>query len=183
MAYRLLNHWDNLDRTVERGYAGFSLWDWHKLPDYTTPRYTDYARANASIGINGTVLTNVNANAVALTEHYLVKAAALADVFRPYGIRVYLTARFSAPMEIGGLATADPLDPDVRAWWQQKAAEVYRHIPDFGGFLVKANSEGQPGPRTTTARTPRAPTCSPGPWRRTAESSCGVPSSTTTRCP
>ena len=145
--HRLLNHWDNLNRTVERGYAGFSLWDWHKLPDYRSPRYTDYARANASIGINGTVLTNVNANATSLTAEYLGKAAALADVFRPYGIRVYLTARFSAPIEIGGLATADPLDPAVAAWWKRKAAEIYGFIPDFGGFLVKANSEGQPGPQ------------------------------------
>lgn len=144
---RILNHWDNLDRTVERGYAGQSLWDWHKLPDYLDPRYTDYARANASIGINGTVLTNVNANAMALTPMYLEKAAALANVFRPYGIRVYLTARFSAPIEIGGLETADPLDPSVREWWKQKTAEIYRHIPDFGGYLVKANSEGQPGPQ------------------------------------
>ena len=145
--HRLLNHWDNLNRTVERGYAGFSLWDWHKLPDYRSPRYTDYARANASIGINGTVLTNVNANATSLTAEYLGKAAALADVFRPYGIRVYLTARFSAPIEIGGLATADPLDPAVAAWWKRKADEIYGFIPDFGGFLVKANSEGQPGPQ------------------------------------
>jgi alpha-glucuronidase len=144
--HRVLNHWDNLNRTVERGFAGFSLWDWHKLPHYLDPRYTDYARANASIGINGTVLTNVNANAVVLTPEYLEKAAALADVFRPYGIRVYLTARFSAPREIGGLDTADPLDPRVQAWWREKTAEVYRYIPDFGGYLVKANSEGQPGP-------------------------------------
>ena len=145
--HRLLNHWDNLDRTVERGYAGFSLWDWHKLPDYLDPRYTDYARANASIGVNGTVLTNVNANAFVLTPAYIEKAAALADVFRPYGIRVYLTARFSAPSEIGGLDTADPLDPAVRTWWREKASEIYESIPDFGGFLVKANSEGQPGPQ------------------------------------
>ena len=147
LQHRVLNHWDNLDRHVERGYAGESIWDWHKLPDYLDPRYTDYARANASLGINGTVLTNVNANAVALTPQYLEKAAALANVFRPYGIRVYLTARFSAPIEIGGLATADPLDPQVRAWWQAKIDEIYAHIPDFGGFLVKANSEGQPGPQ------------------------------------
>lgn len=144
---RILNHWDNLDRTVERGYAGASLWDWHKLPDYLDPRYTDYARANASIGINATVLTNVNANAMALTPMYLEKAAALANVFRPYGIRVYLTARFSAPIEIGGLKTADPLDPAVREWWKKKTDEIYRYIPDFGGYLVKANSEGQPGPQ------------------------------------
>jgi alpha-glucuronidase len=144
---RILNHWDNLDRTVERGYAGFSLWDWHKLPDYIDPRYTDYARANASIGINGTVLTNVNANALILRADYLQKVAALANLFRPYGIRVYLTARFSAPMEAGGLKTADPLDPEVQAWWKSKVAEIYKVIPDFGGFLVKANSEGQPGPQ------------------------------------
>jgi alpha-glucuronidase len=144
---RVLDHWDNLDRHVERGYAGQSLWDWHKLPGYVDPRYTDYARANASIGINGTVLTNVNANATSLTAPYLEKAAALANVFRPYGIRVYLTARFSAPIELGGLKTADPLDPDVRAWWKKKVDEIYTVIPDFGGFLVKANSEGQPGPQ------------------------------------
>lgn len=144
--HRILNHWDNLDRTVERGYAGFSLWDWHKLPDYIDERYLDYARANASIGINGTVLTNVNANALILTEQWLTKVAALADAFRPYGIRVYLTARFSAPIEIGGLKTADPLDPEVNQWWKEKANEIYSHIPDFGGFLVKADSEGQPGP-------------------------------------
>lgn len=144
---RMLNHWDNLDRTVERGYSGASLWDWHKLPDYVDPRYTDYARANASLGINATVLTNVNANAMALTPTYLHKAEALAKVFRPYGIRVYLTARFSAPVEIGGLKTADPLDPQVQKWWQAKAAEIYKIIPDFGGLLVKANSEGQPGPQ------------------------------------
>lgn len=145
--HRILNHWDNLDRTVERGYAGFSLWDWHRLPLYIDQRYIDYARANASIGINGTVLTNVNANALVLTPHYLEKAKALADVFRPYGIKVYLTARFSAPIEIGKLPTADPLDPKVQQWWKDKATEIYKYIPDFGGFLVKANSEGQPGPQ------------------------------------
>jgi alpha-glucuronidase len=144
---RILNHWDNLDRTVERGYAGQSLWHWHKLPDYIDPRYIDYARANASLGINATVLTNVNANAVALTPQYLQKAAALADALRPYGIRVFLTARFAAPIEIGGLRTADPADRGVQQWWQAKVAEIYRTIPDFGGFLVKANSEGQPGPQ------------------------------------
>lgn len=144
---RLLNHWDNLNRTVERGYAGFSIWDWHRLPGYLDPRYKDYARANASVGINGTVLTNVNANALVLTEEYLVKVQALANVFRPYGIKVYLTARFSAPIEIGKLKTADPLDPGVKAWWKNKIDEVYQYIPDFGGFLVKANSEGQPGPQ------------------------------------
>jgi alpha-glucuronidase len=145
--HRLLNHWDNLDGHVERGYAGASLWDWWKLPDYKDPRYVDYARANASIGINGTVLNNVNAKADSLTAPYIAKAGALADVFRPYGIKVYLSARFSAPIEIGGLKTADPLDPAVRAFWKAKADEIYKVIPDFGGFLVKANSEGQPGPQ------------------------------------
>jgi alpha-glucuronidase len=145
---RILNHWDNLNRTVERGYAGFSIWDWHRLPDYLDPRYIDYARANASVGINGTVLTNVNANALVLTPEYLVKVKALADVFRPYGIKVYLTARFSAPMEIGNLKTADPLDPGVKLWWKEKIEEIFRYVPDFGGFLVKANSEGQPGPQS-----------------------------------
>jgi alpha-glucuronidase len=144
---RVLDHWDNLDGSIERGYAGRSLWEWDALPDSISRRYTDYARANASIGVNGTVLTNVNANARVLTAPYLAKVAALANVFRPYGIRVYLTARFSAPIEIGGLPTADPLDPAVRAWWKAKADEIYRAVPDFGGFLVKANSEGQPGPQ------------------------------------
>ncbi|XXZ18177.1 alpha-glucuronidase family glycosyl hydrolase [Sorangium sp. So ce307] len=143
---RILNHWDNLDRTVERGYAGRSIWDWSALPGTLSPRYKDYARANASIGINGTVLTNVNANAQVLTPSYLVKVKALADVFRPYGIKVYLTARFSAPIEIGNLSTADPNNASVKQWWTSKVDEIYRQIPDFGGFLVKANSEGQPGP-------------------------------------
>lgn len=145
--YRLLNHWDNLDRTVERGYAGFSIWKWHRLPVYIDPRYVDYARANASLGINGTVVTNVNANAFVLTPQYIEKVAALADVFRPYGLKIYLTARFSSPIEIGGLSTADPLVPEVREWWADKVNEIYASIPDFGGFLVKANSEGQPGPQ------------------------------------
>ena len=147
MQLRVLNHWDNLDRTVERGYAGFSLWDWHKLPDYIHSYYHDYARANASIGINGTVLNNVNANALVLTPLYLKKVAALANVFRPYGIKVYLSIRFSAPIDIGRLEVSDPLDEKVQQWWKNKAKEIYEMIPDFGGFLVKANSEGQPGPQ------------------------------------
>jgi len=145
---RILDHWDNLNRTVERGYAGLSIWNWHELPGYIDQRYIDYARANASIGINGSVLTNVNANALVLTPGYLLKVKALADLFRTYGIRVYLTVRFSAPIEIGGLKTADPLDESVKKWWSEKADEIYKIIPDFGGFLVKANSEGQPGPQT-----------------------------------
>ncbi|WP_200978023.1 alpha-glucuronidase family glycosyl hydrolase [Echinicola sp. 20G] len=143
---RVLNHWDNLDRTVERGYAGSSIWNWHLLPDHIDQQYIDYARANASIGINGTVLTNVNANALVLTAAYIQKAAALAKAFESYGIKVYLTARFSAPMEIGQLKTSDPLDEEVQKWWNDKAAEIYSYIPNFGGFLVKADSEGQPGP-------------------------------------
>ena len=144
---RILDHWDNLNRTVERGYAGDSLWEWFVLPDYRTPRYRDYARACASIGLNGSVLNSVNADALVLTPAYLQKVAAIAGELRPFGIRTYLSARFSAPMELGGLKTADPLDPGVIAWWGAKVDEIYRYIPDFGGFLVKANSEGQPGPQ------------------------------------
>ena len=145
--YRLLNHWDNTNGTIERGYAGESLWKWYELPSTVDPRYRDYARANASLGINGTVVNNVNASARFLTAEYLEKVAALANVFRPYGIRVYLSVYFPAPKVIGGLKTADPLDPDVRKWWADKTSEIYKLIPDFGGFLVKANSEGEPGPQ------------------------------------
>ena len=145
--HRMLNHWDNPNGTVERGYAGSSIWNWHRLPGYLDPRYTDYARANASIGINGTVLTNVNANNIFLSPPYLLKVKALADLFRPWGIRVFLTAKFSSPIEIGGLKTADPLDAGVQKWWADKMSEIYSYVPDFGGFLIKANSEGQPGPQ------------------------------------
>jgi alpha-glucuronidase len=145
---RVLDHWDNLDGTVERGYAGRSLWGWNSLPSKVDARLLDYARANASIGINGSVLNNVNASSESLSNEYLRATASIADAFRPYGVRVYLSARFSAPIELGGLKTADPLDPEVAAWWKKKADEIYELIPDFGGFLVKANSEGQPGPRT-----------------------------------
>jgi alpha-glucuronidase len=147
LRYRVLNHWDNLDRTVERGYAGLSIFDWWTLPLYKDTRYTDYARANASVGINGSVINSVNASPIILTPAWLSKAAVLADIFRPYGIHVYLSVNFSSPMTIGGLPTADPLDPAVQAWWKKKADEIYTYIPDFGGFLVKANSEGQPGPQ------------------------------------
>ena len=143
---RMLNHWDNLDRTVERGYAGASLWEWDELPDSVSHRYQEYARANASVGINGTVLNNVNASPEILTTEYLQKVKVLADIFRNYGVQVYLSVNFASPMVIGGLSTADPLDKDVARWWKDKAEEVYKIIPDFGGFLVKANSEGQPGP-------------------------------------
>lgn len=144
---RMLDHWDNPDGFVERGYAGQSLWNWHELPGVIDPRLADYARANASIGINSVVLNNVNAKPEILTAPWLAKVAALADAFRPWGIRVFLSARFSAPIDLGGLKTADPLDPAVSAWWRAKSDEIYRIIPDFGGFLVKANSEGQPGPQ------------------------------------
>ena len=145
--YRLLNHWDNTNGTIERGYAGGSLWKWYELPETIDPRYRDYARANASLGINGTVVNNVNASARFLTDEYLEKVAALANVFRPYGIRIYLSVYFPAPKTIGGLPTADPLDPAVRKWWADKTKAIYKRIPDFGGFLVKANSEGEPGPQ------------------------------------
>jgi alpha-glucuronidase len=143
---RVLDHWDNLDGSVERGYAGDSLWKWDSLPRHLSARYTDYARACASIGINGAVLNNVNASPFILTPLYLRKVAALAGVLRPYGIRVYLSVPFSAPVTLGKLSSADPLDPKVQAWWSAKVAAIYREIPDFGGFLMKANSEGQPGP-------------------------------------
>ena len=145
--HRILAHWDNLDGSVERGYAGHSLWDWDRLPAKVDARYHDYARACASLGLNGTCLNNVNANVESLTPDYLQKAAALADVFRAYGIHVYLSPNFSAPMQLGGLATSDPRDPAVAHWWNQKVNEIYQLIPDFGGFQVKADSEGQPGPQ------------------------------------
>jgi alpha-glucuronidase len=143
---RVLNHWDNLDGTIERGYAGRSLWKWDELPGRVDPRVQDYARANASIGINGSVINSVNANPKSLSAAYIEKTAALADALRPYGIRSYLSANFAAPKLLGGLPTADPLDPAVAKWWRDKADEIYARIPDFGGFVIKANSEGQPGP-------------------------------------
>ena len=144
---RVLNHWDNLDGTIERGYAGYSLWKWEELPNTLSPRYKEYARANASIGINGTVLNNVNASPNILKKDYLEKVKALADIFRPYGLKVYLSVNFSSPKVLEGLSDSDPLNPEVQKWWKAKAKEIYSLIPDFGGFLVKANSEGQPGPQ------------------------------------
>ena len=144
---RMLNHWDNMDGSIERGYAGRSLWQWDELPARLDPRYTDYARANASIGINGTVVNSVNADVRILRPEYLAKVAALADLWRPYGLRLYLSANFAAPVRLGGLTTADPLDRGVSNWWKAKARDIYSLIPDFGGFIVKANSEGQPGPK------------------------------------
>ncbi len=144
---RMLNHWDNFNRTVERGYAGYSIWEWHKLPEYINQRYIDYARANASIGINAVTVTNVNANVNFMTTPYIEKLKALADVFRPYGIKLFLTAKFSAPIELGKLKTADPLIDSVQTFWNDRTKEIYSKIPDFGGYLIKANSEGQPGPQ------------------------------------
>jgi alpha-glucuronidase len=143
---RILNHWDNLNRTIERGYAGHSLWLWDELPHTLSPRYQEYARANASIGINATVINSVNADPRILTDEYLEKVKALADVFRPYGVRMYLSVNFASPSVIGGLENSDPMNPEVPRWWHEKVNQIYRLIPDFGGFLVKANSEGQPGP-------------------------------------
>jgi alpha-glucuronidase len=143
---RILNHWDNLDGTVERGYAGHSLWKWEQLPDTLSPRYEKYAQLCASIGINGTVLNNVNASPKILSDEYIDKVSAIANVLRQYGIRTYLSVNFASPIVLGGLPTADPLDEGVKAWWRAIVDKIYAKIPDFGGFLVKANSEGQPGP-------------------------------------
>ena len=139
---RILNHWDNPNGTVERGFAGRSIF---LNPD--PERMKMYGRANASLGINGTVLNNVNAKPEALSSEHLQKAKSIADMLRPYGIRVYLSINFASPIRLGGLKTADPLDKEVVGWWRDKVNEIYRMIPDFGGFLVKANSEGEPGPQ------------------------------------
>ena len=143
---RLLNHWDNLNRTVERGYAGYSIWKWDELPQKVSPLYKQYAQANASIGINGVVLNNVNATPEILTAEYLDKVKVISNELRPYNIKVYLSINFSSPSELGGLKDSDPLNAEVQKWWKEKAKEIYKLIPDFGGFLVKANSEGLPGP-------------------------------------
>ena len=142
---RILNHWDNLDGSIERGYAGESIF-WNDRLETDAALLKEYARANASIGINGTVLNNVNASPKMLSPIYINKVKEIADIFRPYGIKVYLSVNFASPMALGGLKTADPTNPKVKAWWKAKAKEIYKQIPDFGGFLVKANSEGQPGP-------------------------------------
>ena len=142
---RILNHWDNLDGSIERGYAGKSiLWNNDIVIDHK--KIEAYAEANASIGINGTVLNNVNASPKMLTRTYINKVKEIADILRPWGIKVYLSVNFGTPKALGETKTADPLDPQVKRWWQKKAKEIYASIPDFGGFLVKANSEGQPGP-------------------------------------
>lgn len=144
--YRILNHWDNPDGTIERGYAGKSIWKWDELPGVISPRYREYAAMCASVGINGAVLNNVNASPKILSGEYLDKVSVIADELRPYGVRVYLSVNFASPMLLDSLPTADPLEPDVQGWWSRKVNEIYEKIPDFGGFLVKANSEGQPGP-------------------------------------
>ena len=142
---RLLNHWDNLDGSIERGYAGESIF-WNERLEINPQLIEKYAMANASIGINGTVLNNVNASPKMLTAVYINKVKEIADILRPWGIRVYISVNFGSPKALGDLDTADPLNKKVRRWWKRKVDEIYRTIPDFGGFLVKANSEGQPGP-------------------------------------
>ncbi len=154
---RILNHWDNLDGSIERGYAGKSIFKWEEIKlgkngkggsisKSLHDRFTTYARANASLGINGSVLNNVNASPKMMTAEYINKVKIIANILRPYGIRVYLSINFASPMALGYTKTADPLDKKVQQWWKKKAKEIYATIPDFGGFLVKANSEGQPGP-------------------------------------
>lgn len=144
---RILNHWDNLNGTIERGFAGRSIfWNTELISVKSTTILKEYGRANASIGINGTVLNNVNASPQMLNVENILKAKYIADILRPYGMQVYLAVNFASPKVLGGLPTADPLDEDVQLWWKNKIAEIYNAIPDFGGFLVKANSEGQPGP-------------------------------------
>ena len=154
---RILNHWDNLDGSIERGYAGKSIFKWEEIKlgkngkggsisKSLHDRLITYARANASLGINGSVLNNVNASPKMMTAEYINKVKVIANILRPYGIRVYLSINFASPMALGYTKTADPLDKKVQQWWKKKAKEIYATIPDFGGFLVKANSEGQPGP-------------------------------------
>ena len=154
---RILNHWDNLDGSIERGYAGKSIFKWEEIKlgkngkggsisKNLHDRLITYARANASLGINGSVLNNVNASPKMMTAEYINKVRVIANILRPYGIRVYLSINFASPMALGYTKTADPLDKKVQQWWKKKAKEIYAAIPDFGGFLVKANSEGQPGP-------------------------------------
>lgn len=157
VSLRILNHWDNLDGSIERGYAGKSIFKWEEIKlgkngkggsisKSLHDRLITYARANASLGINGSVLNNVNASPKMMTAEYINKVKVIANILRPYGIRVYLSINFASPMALGYTKTADPLDKKVQQWWQKKAKEIYATIPDFGGFLVKANSEGQPGP-------------------------------------
>lgn len=146
-AIRVLNHWDNLDGTIERGYAGKSIWNWNKsLTEEQKSLYRKYGIANAMAGINGTVINNVNASPNMLRHDILERVAEVADILRPYGVKIYMSVNFASPSALGELDTADPLNKEVAKWWKDKAKEIYSLIPDFGGFLVKANSEGQPGP-------------------------------------
>ena len=143
---RILNHWDNLDDTVERGYAGLSMWEW-TAPEIPVERIRRYGELCASVGLNGAVLNNVNSNPLILDAEHIARVAKIADILREYGIRTYLSIKWTSPITLSGLTSGDPLDPAVRRWWKDKAREIYRAIPDFGGFLVKANSEGQAGPQ------------------------------------
>lgn len=148
MELRMVNHWDNLDRSVERGYAGISLWDWKTLPKVKNNRYVDFARLSASIGINAIAINNVNADPKFITVEYLDKIAVLANIFRAYGIKIFLSVNYASPIALNNLKTADPENGMVKKWWRDKVDVIYSKIPDFGGFLVKADSEGQPGPKT-----------------------------------
>ena len=143
---RLLNHWDNLDDTVERGYAGPSMWEWTS-PEIPEGRIRHYGELCASIGLNGAVLNNVNSNPLMLDAEHIARVAKIADILREYGIKAYIAIKWTSPIALDGLKSGDPLDPSVRQWWKDKAAEIYAAIPDFGGFLVKANSDGQAGPQ------------------------------------
>ena len=143
---RILNHWDNLDDTVERGYAGLSMWEW-TAPEIPVERIRHYAELSSSVGLNGAVLNNVNSNPLILDAEHIARVAKIADILREYGIKTYLSIKWTSPIALSGLKSGDPLDPKVRQWWKDKAAEIYAAIPDFGGFLVKANSEGQAGPQ------------------------------------
>ena len=143
---RLLNHWDNLDDTVERGYAGLSMWEWTS-PAVPEERIRHYGELCASIGLNGAVLNNVNSNPKMLDAEHIARVAQIADILREYGIRTYVSIKWDTPIALDGIQSGDPLNPSVRNWWKNKAAEIYKAIPDFGGFLVKANSEGQTGPQ------------------------------------
>ena len=144
--YRILNHWDNLDDTVERGYAGLSMWEW-TAKEIPVERIRHYGELCASVGLNGSVLNNVNSNPAILDREHIARVAKIADILREYGITTYLSIKWTSPIALSGLKSGDPLDSQVRQWWKDKAAEIYAAIPDFGGFLVKANSEGQAGPQ------------------------------------
>lgn len=144
--YRILNHWDNLDDTVERGYAGLSMWEW-TAPEIPAERIHHYGKLCASVGLNGAVLNNVNSNPLILDSEHIARISEIADILRQYGITTYLSIKWTSPIALSGIKSGDPLNPQVRKWWKDKAAEIYAAIPDFGGFLVKANSEGQAGPQ------------------------------------